>query len=336
VRIDRLAFRPVRAAARSSRGILADEAERAIGAVFAGPMPEAVARSLVEHQVVQRVVSELLDTAAEKADGDQVERLVERVLQSPALERWLASEAAGRLAETVAERAVRSDAFRRAMTETLSSPEVRRALSQQSADFGAEVVGAARTRAGRADDSVERAVRRMLRSRPQPSATARFGGLVTRGVGLVVDAAFAQLAFVVVGASVGLVVGLTGSLEPGWFAGTLTGIGWSLVAALYFVAFWSATGQTPGMRLMGLRVVTAAGAPPSVLRSVVRFAGLLLAIAPALAGFLPVLFDRRRRALQDFLAGTSVVRDGGGNESEAAQDPAEGAAEARRSASTLS
>jgi hypothetical protein len=42
----------------------------------------------------------------------------------------------------------------------------------------------------------------------------------------------------------------------------------------------------------------------------VRLIGLLLAIIPMFAGFLPVLFDRRRRALQDYLAGTVVVYDG--------------------------
>jgi uncharacterized RDD family membrane protein YckC len=60
---------------------------------------------------------------------------------------------------------------------------------------------------------------------------------------------------------------------------------------------------------MRLRVVTATGAPPSVPRSIVRFVGLILAIIPLLAGFLPVLFDGRRRALQDFIAGTVVVRE---------------------------
>jgi uncharacterized RDD family membrane protein YckC len=49
------------------------------------------------------------------------------------------------------------------------------------------------------------------------------------------------------------------------------------------------------------------GAAPSVLRSIVRFVGLVLAIALLFLGFLPVLFDRRRRALQDYLAGTAVV-----------------------------
>ena len=75
----------------------------------------------------------------------------------------------------------------------------------------------------------------------------------------------------------------------------------------YAVLFWATVGQTPGMRLLGLSVA----APTEDRRAwpmLVRLAGTLLALAPLGAGFLPVLSDLCRRALQDFLAGTVVVR----------------------------
>ena len=50
------------------------------------------------------------------------------------------------------------------------------------------------------------------------------------------------------------------------------------------------------MRLMKLRVVTRGGVHPGVARSCVRLVGLVLAIVPLFAGFLPVLVDDRRRA----------------------------------------
>jgi uncharacterized RDD family membrane protein YckC len=75
---------------------------------------------------------------------------------------------------------------------------------------------------------------------------------------------------------------------------------------VYLVTFWTVTGETPGMRVMGLRVTDHHGAPPGVGRSLLRLVGLWLAIVPLFAGFLPVLFDDRRRALQDFIAGTLV------------------------------
>ena len=63
------------------------------------------------------------------------------------------------------------------------------------------------------------------------------------------------------------------------------------------------------MRLLALRVRGPAGGNPSIGRSVVRLVGLLLAIVPLFAGFVPVLFTERRRGLPDFLAGTVVVYD---------------------------
>ena len=75
----------------------------------------------------------------------------------------------------------------------------------------------------------------------------------------------------------------------------------------YFVLFWTSTGQTPGMRALGLRVITADGGGVGLGRALIRVIGLGLAIVPLFAGFLPVLVDDRRRALQDFMAGTVVV-----------------------------
>ena len=84
---------------------------------------------------------------------------------------------------------------------------------------------------------------------------------------------------------------------------------WILVGGAYFALCWSAAGQTLGMRLFRLRVRTTGGGTPSVVRSIVRFIGLVLSIIPMFAGFIPVLFTKRRRGLADFLAGTVVVYD---------------------------
>jgi uncharacterized RDD family membrane protein YckC len=84
-------------------------------------------------------------------------------------------------------------------------------------------------------------------------------------------------------------------------------VAWLIVAGGYFVLFWSAAGQTPGMRLMRLRVRRPDGGGLSFGRAVLRAVGLALAIIPLFAGFLPALFDSRRRALPDYLAGTVVV-----------------------------
>jgi uncharacterized RDD family membrane protein YckC len=57
---------------------------------------------------------------------------------------------------------------------------------------------------------------------------------------------------------------------------------------------------------MRLRLLDASGSPPGFWRSALRLVGLAVAIAIAFLGFVPALVDERRRALQDFLAGTTV------------------------------
>jgi uncharacterized RDD family membrane protein YckC len=281
VRLDRLALGP---------------AERALDAALAGPLPEALGRSLAEHRVVERVVAEMLETAAPAGtNGDRYEQLADRI----------ANGDAGRLVEAYVERLTASEAFRRALTEILSGPEVRQALTRQTGGFADEVAHAGRRRARAIDDAIEAKARRGVRL-SDLDPVHRYGGLASRGTGLVIDAALAQLAFLVISGTVALIAGLAGGLHGGWLPGTLVGAGWLIVSAAYFVVFWSTGGQTPGMRVMRVRVVTASGQPLSVLRSLVRFAGLLLAIIPVFLGFLPVPFDGRRRALPDFLAGTIV------------------------------
>jgi uncharacterized RDD family membrane protein YckC len=144
----------------------------------------------------------------------------------------------------------------------------------------------------------------------EPGLTERrvpYAGIATRAIALVADVALIT-AIVVVGAGLlGLVASLVGELRPQWLVVTLAGCAWGLTVTVYFVLFWSVTGQTPGMRAMRLRVVTGDGTPPAAGRALVRLIGLLLAIVPLFAGFLPVLFDSKRRALPDYLARTVVL-----------------------------
>jgi uncharacterized RDD family membrane protein YckC len=134
-----------------------------------------------------------------------------------------------------------------------------------------------------------------------------YAGVATRAVALAADLLVIHLFILVVGGLLGLVASLVGDLRPEWLVATLVGAAWGLTVTIYFVLFWSITGQTPGMRAMRLRIVTADSSPPSSARAFVRLVGLLLAIVPLFAGFLPVLFDSRRRALPDYLARTVVL-----------------------------
>jgi uncharacterized RDD family membrane protein YckC len=136
----------------------------------------------------------------------------------------------------------------------------------------------------------------------------QYAGLATRAVALAVDVALAQIIVFGGGAVLALVASLVGGeQEFGTIERFLAAIAWAAVVGFYFILFWSTTGQTPGMRLMGLRVLDPGGGHPGIPRSFVRLIGLALCIIPLFAGFLPVLVDDRRRGCHDMLAGTVVV-----------------------------
>jgi uncharacterized RDD family membrane protein YckC len=190
-------------------------------------------------------------------------------------------------AERMLQQFLDSPEFDRALERVLTSPKVREALAQQTTSFADELVGRLRARLRALD--------------------RRCAGLASRTAAFAVDLTLAQLVFLVASALVGLVVALVGELRPAWLFGILAGLGWVLFVGTYFAFFWSLAGQTPGMRLTRLRVVGPRGTPPGLLRSVVRFCALIVAIIPMFAGLLPILFDTRRRGLHDFVAQTVVV-----------------------------
>ena len=289
----RAAFFPARAAARAWRGPLeeavdevlsAPEIARVIDRALAGSLPEEIARSLVRNRVLERI-------AAELAASGELERLVTAALASP------------RTGE-LTDRVLASDETQRALRHVASSPELRDAVARQTTGLAEEVVGGVRASAARLDDRAERALRR-------PARTERpvYAGIATRAIALTTDAALTIVLFMSVVGMAALVSSLVGGLRPEWLVGALLASGWMLVVATYFALFWSSAGQTPGMRLMRIRVHGPGGAAPSLARSVVRLVGLVLAIVPLFLGFVPVLFTARRRGLPDFLAGTVVLYD---------------------------
>jgi uncharacterized RDD family membrane protein YckC len=140
-----------------------------------------------------------------------------------------------------------------------------------------------------------------------PRVTTPYAGIATRGIALAIDAAVANLLFLVFAALIGLVSSLVGDLRPRWLVAAIAAAGWSLVVGGYFTLFWCTTGQTPGMRLMRLRVVTLQFGRLHFFRALIRLGGLVLSIVPLFAGFAPVLFNERRRGLADFLARTVVI-----------------------------
>ena len=282
-----------RVAARVWRGPLEAAAEellstpevrRALDRTLASPLPEELGRLFVRHRVVERVVHELV------ASGE-LERMLETTLASPQSQELL-------------DRILASPAMGQALERVLSGPEVRAALTSQTAGFAEQVMGGARDAASGLDQRIS------LRGKRSPATP--FAGVASRGVALVVDAFAVVAATAVVGGAAGLVGAVVGGVRPDWLAQTLLSLATVAIAVGYFSLFWRTAGQTPGMRLMGVRVLSKRDDDRlTAWQALLRTIGLALAIIPCFLGFVPALFDRRRRALPDCLAGTVVVYDDG-------------------------
>ncbi|MBK8048494.1 MAG: RDD family protein [Anaerolineales bacterium] len=74
----------------------------------------------------------------------------------------------------------------------------------------------------------------------------------------------------------------------------------------YFAFSWTLTGQTLGMALLGVRVVSTSGSYITLWRAVLRYFSLYLS-AILLLGYFWVLIDDRRQGFHDKIARTFVV-----------------------------
>ena len=92
-----------------------------------------------------------------------------------------------------------------------------------------------------------------------------YAGIVSRTVALAIDAAGLTVGFAVASGIFGLILSLFTAVEVSSPGAVLGAAGlWSLVVGGYFVLFWTLAGETPGMRLMALRVIDRAGDPPGL------------------------------------------------------------------------
>ena len=80
------------------------------------------------------------------------------------------------------------------------------------------------------------------------------------------------------------------------------------IGLTYLLVFHVVLGQTLGMRLLKMKVIDVYGDPPSPGRCVARCAGYLAGIATLFLGFLWIGFDSEKRGLQDWIAGTYVIK----------------------------
>jgi uncharacterized RDD family membrane protein YckC len=136
-----------------------------------------------------------------------------------------------------------------------------------------------------------------------------YSGVVSRLAALGLDAVLSYflftLALAAINFSVSIVVGHSVHYSrSGSVVVAAISVVWEF---LYFAYCWATTGKTPGMVVLGIRVVRADGAHAEPWRAVVRTLILPISIVFFFVSLPLVLLQRAHQAPHDLVAGTAVV-----------------------------
>jgi uncharacterized RDD family membrane protein YckC len=262
----------------------------------------------IEAATEDAIVAAMESAAVERAlvrllEGPAFQDAVAKALDSPAVERAVLEALDSGMVDRVWDKLLESDEVQRLIERIAEAPEVRAAIASQGIglieDIGRQLGGISRN----VDDGIERVVRRVLR-RPQRAERSNHAGLMTRGLALLLDFGIINLMFVGVSALVALVFGQAHHTAALVLGATF----WIVTFAVYLTTFWSLAGQSPGMRLLGIDIVTWDGDRRIGLRRAVRrLVGLVLALIPLGLGLIGVITRDERRGFHDRLAGTDVI-----------------------------
>jgi uncharacterized RDD family membrane protein YckC len=261
-----------------------------------------------EDAIVAAVESEAVEKAVARVlRGPVVEEAVQGALESDAVKRALLEAMDSELVDEVWRRLLASDQAQQLVERIAEAPEVRAAISAQGMGL-IEDVGRTVGRVARGlDDGFERLLRRVF-FRRRRSLPTNHAGFVSRALAYAVDAVFVNLGFTAFAALLTLAYNaFFGSGEGG--TGLAIAVGstaWVAIGSLYLVAFWSAAGQTPGMRFVGIRLSEHRLRPRRSLR---RLLGLYLSVVSFGFGFLGIVFREKRRGWEDRFSATDVLYD---------------------------
>lgn len=150
----------------------------------------------------------------------------------------------------------------------------------------------------------------------------QYRGAFVRLLALIVDG----IVLIVLATILGRVSGSHSALNA--VTGTVSTIysswqSWLFLAVflVYCVGFWTWRGQTPGKMLMGAKIVKTNGKPIGIGRALLRFvvyflyillwglasSRLLVVFLVIIGAFLIIAFNKRKRGIHDFVAGTVVI-----------------------------
>ena len=272
-------------------------------------------------------IDDAVEIAAEEAivraaESEAVERALVRVLQGPAVREAAAGALNSReveqaildaldseMVDRIWARLLESDETQRLVERIAEAPEVRAAITQQGVgllqDIGRQIGAVLR----QLDDVVERVAWRITFRRRRRAAPAREAGAVSRLLAFAIDVGLMNGIFLLGSALVSFIArevfGGSGNLpDQALVVGTAAWLG---AIGLYLVTFWSLSGETPGMRFLGLRLDEADTHGIGLRRAVKRLVWLGIGYLALGLGFLGVILREDRRGWHDRRAGTEVL-----------------------------
>jgi uncharacterized RDD family membrane protein YckC len=137
-----------------------------------------------------------------------------------------------------------------------------------------------------------------------------YAGFVSRFIAFVFDCVLSIGVFELVLAAISFASSVLTGTSIHWSRGNqwvvLAFFAWEF---FYFAYYWTASGKTLGMVILGVRVVSQEGSHAGTKRGLVRTLAFPLSFLLLGLGFLGILLGRDRRALHDVIAGTAVVYD---------------------------
>jgi uncharacterized RDD family membrane protein YckC len=272
---------------------------------------EALERAL-ESPAVGRALARALETdaASDTIASTLTSPALARALSSPEVERAIIAALDSETTERVWRHILASDEAQMLVERIAQAPEVRAALASQGVGLVDDIGRGVREVADHFDQALDTVVAKVRGARPQPPGPQRVG-LVTRTVAAALDAALLNLSFLAVSALFGITIGgvLGDDESPSGLAIAAGGVAWAAVSATYLTFFWALAGQTPGMRLLSIRVEADGERRLGTRRALRRLGGTVLSVLTFGYGFALVVLAADRRSLADRLAGTTVIED---------------------------
>jgi uncharacterized RDD family membrane protein YckC len=135
-----------------------------------------------------------------------------------------------------------------------------------------------------------------------------YAGAVSRLLAFLADAAIVSILFTAAVALTAAAIDITTPWtldfsKDSWVA-ALVFFGWW---AIYLGNGWLLRSKSPGMALLGLRIVRADGSELDQRHALIRLIAFPLGFLTLGAGFLGIIFSKHRKAIYDRIADTSVI-----------------------------